>query len=92
MAYVIDKINRVLTVKDVIEKLQKLPPTLEIWKENDESGECYPMSEFDFMDRVYRQGWLKPSLIKKIKRVNVFRYEIVDMSRKNEKCKNVLII
>ena len=32
-----------MTVKDVIEHLQQLPPDMPIWKTWDESGECWPI-------------------------------------------------
>jgi len=52
-----------MTVKDVIEHLQTLPPTLPVWVTWDESGEYWPAEKpqgrIDWVDTVMRGGRLR---------------------------------
>ena len=68
-----------LTVKDVIERLQKLPPDMEVWGTWDESGECFPLNEKAFVPTEYSNAWLTPTTVMKRRILNKFRYEEADL-------------
>ena len=66
---------KTITVKDVIERLQKLPPDMEVWNTWDESGESFPISQKAFESSEYSNGWLQPVTVIKRRVGNKLRYE-----------------
>lgn len=89
---------RTLTVKDILEKLQKLPPDMEVWSTWDESGESTPVTEKAFEQNTFHSGWLTPKVVLKRKMLGRLRYEEAHpvferrIIKRSKSKKNVLII
>jgi len=85
---------KTLTVKDVIEKLQKLPPNMEVWRCWDESGECWPLTESAFLKTELCDSYLSPVFIaqRKILGKTIYKEVYKEVNKKYKNKKKVLII
>ena len=84
-----------VTVADVMAKLARLPPDMEVWHTWDESGESTPIIRAAFDDTEYSSGWLKPTVVAKRRRVDKIRYEEMcgdDCAAPSRSAKTVVIM